>query len=326
MEDKEREQEMKRGILDILCCPHCKHDLKLAEEEVSNNEVIEGTLDCNKCGRSFEIIKGVPRMVVDLGDRAKVAESWGYEWVKREEGKFEIDTLYGETEEQEVNNFFEFLGITPDELKGKFVLDAGCGCGRLTKALGKYGAQVIGVDVASSIELVFEYCRHQEDIHIIQADILELPFQNASFDYVWSKLAICYVRDPEEAFKKLSSVVKPSGRLFVSVPSKTDKSFVKKLKDLLKISHKIPQTLLLYISWCLAPFLYLAKIVVKKQRATLRSNAFYLFNALHSEFFTLHSDEEIKRWFVKEGFQDLAYIPGYSPGHKHAVPIRGTKK
>ena len=317
---------MKRDILDILCCPSCKHDLRLVEKEVSNNEVKNGFLECDVCKKSFEIIAGVPRITIDLGDRREIAEGWGFEWKMREEGKFEIETLYGETEEQEVNNFFDFFGITPEDLSGKLVLDAGCGSGRLTKALGRYGAQIFGIDIASSIELVYEYCISQKAVHIIQADILKLPFKNESFDYVWSKLAICYVRDPERAFKILSDVVKPSGRLFVSVPSKTDMSFVNRLKEFFKISHRVPRESLFYLCWCLAPFLYLAKRVIKRQKTSMRSNAFYLFNALQSEFFTLHSLEDLRSWFVKENYCDIVYIPGQSPGHRHAVPIRGTKR
>ena len=93
---------MKRELLDILSCPDCKNDLRLYEKEVVDYEVIDGILECIDCQKSFEIIKGVPRMIVNLGDRKKLAESWGFEWDKRAEGKFEIDTLYGETEEQEV--------------------------------------------------------------------------------------------------------------------------------------------------------------------------------------------------------------------------------
>ncbi|MCK4794007.1 MAG: methyltransferase domain-containing protein [Desulfobacteraceae bacterium] len=317
---------MKREILGILCCPICKQDLRLFEEEVANNEVIDGILECDDCQKSFEIIKGVPRMIVDLDDRKKLAESWSFEWIKREEGKFEIDTLYGETEEQELNRFFDFLDVTPDDLRGKVVLDAGCGCGRLTKALGKYGAQIIGIDIATSIEHIYECCNTNKNVHIIQADILNLPFKNVAFDYVWSKLAICYVRNPEQAFRNLSELIKSSGKLFVSVPSRADMSFVNKLKVFLEIADRIPRGLLFYLSWCLAPMLCFAKRVLRKQGTSLRSNAFFIFNALQSEFFTMHTFEEVKSWFVREKFDDIIYIPGHSPGHRHAIPVRGTKR
>lgn len=313
---------MQREILDIICCPNCKHDLTLFEKEVTNNEVIGGLLQCDNCQKSFEIIKGVPRMIVDLDDRTELAESWGFEWAKRAEGKLEIDTIYGETEEEELNTFFHCLGIAPDDLRGKVILDAGCGCGRLTKALGQHGAKIFGIDIASSIEHIHEYCKPNNNVHIIQADILNLPFKNAAFNYVWSKLAICYVREPEYAFKNLSDLVKSSGKLFVSVPDKANVSFVVKFRDFLKIPHRVPLRLLFYFSWCLAPLLWLAKRILRRQKASLRANVFFLFNAMHPSFMTRHTYEEVAGWFEREKFCHITSINGI----QHVIPVRGTKK
>ena len=313
---------MKREILDILCCPNCKHDLKLFEREAADKEVIDGILECYNCQNSFEIIKGIPRMIVDLGDRRELAESWGFQWSKQAEGKLEADTYYGETEEQELDNFFKYLGITPDDLRGKVVLDAGCGCGRLTKALGNYGAEIFGIDIASSIECIYEYCQPEKNVHIIQADIANLPFKNEVFDYVWSKLAICYVRDPGQAFESLSDLVRPSGRMLISVPDKENLAFTVKLKDRLKISHRIPRPLLFYLSWFLAPALSLAKRARRNPMTSLRSNAFFLFNSLHPSFMTRHTREEVTGWFDKGRFHHTTLVNGTD----HLIFVRGTKK
>jgi len=313
---------MRREILDILCCPNCKHDLKLFEREAAEGEVIDGTLQCNNCQKLFEIIKGVPRMTVELGDRGELAKSWGFQWAKQTEGKLETGTYYGETEEQELDNFFKYLGIAPDDLQGKVVLDAGCGCGRLTKALGKHGAEIFGIDIASSIECIYEYCQPEKNVHIIQADIANLPFKNEVFDYVWSKLAICYVHDPEQAFESLSELTKPSGRLLISVPDKDDLSFTVKLRNCLRISHRLPRPLLFYLSWCLAPALSLAKWVFRNPVTSLRSNAFFLFNSLHPSFMTCHTRNEVIGWFDKGRFHHTTLVNGTD----HLIFVRGTKR
>ena len=313
---------MRREILDILCCPNCKHDLKIFEREAAEGEVIDGTLQCNNCQKLFEIIRGVPRMIVDLGDRGELAKSWGFQWAKQTEGKLEADTYYGETEEQELDNFFKYLGIAPDDLHGKVVLDAGCGCGRLTKALGKHGAEIFGIDIASSIECIYEYCQPEKNVHIIQADIANLPFKNEVFDYVWSKLAICYVHDPEQAFESLSELTKPLGRLLISVPDKEDLSFTVKLKNCLRISHRLPRPLLLYLSWFLAPALSLAKWVFRNPATSLRSNAFFLFNSLHPSFMTCHTRNEVIGWFDKGRFHQTTLVNGTD----HLIFVQGTKR
>ncbi|MBE3143230.1 MAG: methyltransferase domain-containing protein [Planctomycetes bacterium] len=313
---------MQRKILDLLCCPNCKHDLELLEKEVTNGQVTEGLLQCGNCHRSFPIFKGVPRMMLDLGDRIDLAESWGYQWAIQDEGKLETNTYYGETEQQELDNFFNYLGIGAANLPGSVVLDAGCGCGRLTRALGKYGAEIIGIDIASSIERIHEYCQSSQNVHIIQADIANLPFKNEAFDYLWCKLAICYVHNPAQAFENLANLVRPSGRLMVAVPDKADLAFTVKLKDFFGISHRIPRRLLLYVSWCLAPALSLAKRIFKKRKTSLKSNAFFLFNSLHPSFMTRHTREEVIGWFDKNNFSQTTLVSGM----EHLIFVRGTKQ
>jgi SAM-dependent methyltransferase len=312
---------MKSNILKILCCPSCKHDLELMEKESVNGELSNGLLQCNNCQKSFPVVNKIPRMIVDLGDRTELAESWGFQWAQQAEGKLERNTYYGETEEEELNNFFNYLGITPEDLLGRTVLDAGCGCGRLTSALSSYGAEVVGIDIATSIEQIYRYCQPGQNVHIMQADIASLPFKNESFDYVWSKLALCYVHNPEEAFEKLTDVLKPSGKIMVAVPDKANLAFTVRLKDFLRITHRISRKLLLYLSWSLAPAWSLAKILTRKPMTSLRANAFFLFNSLHPSFMTRHTPEEVTGWFDKNNFNQTTLVKGMD----HLIFTRGTK-
>jgi len=298
---------MRTKILDVLCCPLCKGTLGLVEEKTEEGEIKDGSLKCTNCHSFWQIINGVPRMITDLGDRKKLSESWGFEWDKKAEGKLEIDTSYGKTEKQELKFCLDTLGVTEEGLRGKMVLDAGCGYGRLTRALGRYGAEVFGIDFASSIELIHRLGKHQENVHIIQADILNPPFRNESFDYVWSNLSICFVSHPDQAFLKLSGLVKPKGKIFVSVPDKANPTFVVKVRQFLKITHKIPKEVLLYVCWGLAPFLFWTKKLLRKEKTTLRENVFFLFNSLHSNLMTQHTRDEVLSWFRRDRLQDVKY-------------------
>ena len=56
---------MKRKLLDILACPICKHyplDLYAFEEK---EEIVEGLMTCDKCGRWYPIIDEIPHMLPD---------------------------------------------------------------------------------------------------------------------------------------------------------------------------------------------------------------------------------------------------------------------
>lgn len=312
---------MKRETLQLICCPNCRHELTLCEKQILGSEVVDGLLECKSCGKYFAITDGVPRMIVNLINQENLAKSWGYEWAKMAEGKLEVDTYYGQTENEELASFFKYFGISTDDLYGKKVLDAGCGCGRLTKVLGKYAAYVVGIDIASSIECIHEYCGMEPNVDIIQADIVSPPFPDASFDYVSCKLALCYVPNPELTFKTLSRLVKPAGKLFISVPDKADLAFTVRLKDLLRITHRIPKWLLFYLCWGLAPLLWMGRKLSKKPNDSLRTNVFLLVNALHSRF-SRHTWEEVIAWFKEDKFDQITTTVSGMP---HSVNVRGTK-
>ena len=82
-------------------------------------------------------------------------------------------------------------------LKGKKILMLGCGTGEESKLLETFGAslnQLTGIDLSSkSIEIAK---RSYPDIEFVVGDMNELPFENESFDFVYSSLVIHYSENP----------------------------------------------------------------------------------------------------------------------------------
>lgn len=54
---------MKRELMDILCCPMCKGDLVLEITEENGKEILKGTLYCGKCREYYPIEEGIPNML-----------------------------------------------------------------------------------------------------------------------------------------------------------------------------------------------------------------------------------------------------------------------
>jgi uncharacterized protein YbaR (Trm112 family) len=54
---------MKKDIVDILCCPTCKGDLKLTILKEEENEIIEGSFKCTKCNCVYPIKDGIPDLL-----------------------------------------------------------------------------------------------------------------------------------------------------------------------------------------------------------------------------------------------------------------------
>jgi demethylmenaquinone methyltransferase / 2-methoxy-6-polyprenyl-1,4-benzoquinol methylase len=92
------------------------------------------------------------------------------------------------------------------------VLDACCGTGDLAVAARKAGAaEVVGVDFS---ERMLERARRKApEVEWIQADVLRLPFDDASFDSAVVGFGVRNVEDLEAGIRELRRVLRPGGRL-----------------------------------------------------------------------------------------------------------------
>jgi len=105
------------------------------------------------------------------------------------------------------------MGGSPNILKGKRVLEAGCGAGRFTEIMLQSGAQVFGADISSAVEANYANCSKYPDYFVCQADILNLPVHPGSFDIVVCIGVIQHTPEPEKTMAALCSYVKPGGLL-----------------------------------------------------------------------------------------------------------------
>ena len=100
---------------------------------------------------------------------------------------------------------------------GLRILDAGCGAGPLFAALRDRGAIVTGFDKsAGMIELARRRLGGDADLQV--ADLgSALPFPDNTFDDVTASLVLHYLEDWGPALAELRRVLRPGGRLIVSV-------------------------------------------------------------------------------------------------------------
>jgi demethylmenaquinone methyltransferase/2-methoxy-6-polyprenyl-1,4-benzoquinol methylase len=96
--------------------------------------------------------------------------------------------------------------------QGDRALDACCGTGDLAIAARRAGArEVVGVDFS---ERMLERARRKApEVEWIQADVLRLPFEDASFDSVVVGFGVRNVEDLEAGLRELRRVLRPGGRL-----------------------------------------------------------------------------------------------------------------
>lgn len=104
-----------------------------------------------------------------------------------------------------------FEGPRPIEWKGLRVLDAGCGMGRWLHFVREAGADVVGMDLSSAIDVAA--ARDGGAADFVQGDLRFPPFEAASFDLVYSLGVIHHLEDPVVGVRALGKLVRPGGEL-----------------------------------------------------------------------------------------------------------------
>lgn len=235
---------MKSRLLELLACPVCGGDIRFAHEGPrEGEEILEGELSCVKCGRSYPVIRGVPRFAaLDAveRDKAETAENFGWQW-----------THFTQEDERYADQFLGWLQpVRPEFFEGKIVLEGGCGKGRHTQLASDWGAkEIVGIDLSDAVESAFRVAKDLPNAHIVQADIFRLPFKKA-FDFAFSVGVLHHTPDPKKAFLSLCSKVKEGGHVSAWVYGEENNEWIVNYVDPVRtgFTSRISQPLLYQLS------------------------------------------------------------------------------
>lgn len=100
--------------------------------------------------------------------------------------------------------------------RGQRVLEIGCGSGCDLLQFSKHGAIATGVDITPRhLELARQ--RVGTLATVVEADARNLPFPDASFDYVYSHGVLHHSDEPRKIVNEIFRVLRPGGRFNVHV-------------------------------------------------------------------------------------------------------------
>ena len=115
----------------------------------------------------------------------------------------------------ETETALAFQMFTP--VAGSALLDAGCGTGNFSLKLAEKGVKVTGIDISEEMMSIARVKTEKAgfDVEYKFGNLYELPFEDESFDAVFSMAAFEFIKEPQKAFDELMRVTRKGGTLMI---------------------------------------------------------------------------------------------------------------
>lgn len=290
----------------LLCCPECSGQL----------EKSAAGLLCAKCRLSFPIADGIIHFV----PTEKYVSNFGFEWTKYART---LSSEIGTYPAEEV--FRSKTGFMPEDIKGKWILDAGCGMGVFAEVASRWGAKVVGIDLSRAAEVAAQNLADRNNVRVCHADLRRLPFAASSFDFIYSIGVLHHTPNCEQSFKGLIPYLKPGGVIAIWLYSAYDRDY--RMSDLYRrITTKLPlhilhrlcvmATSLYYVHRALRlvpgvgrylsrALYYLVPMSLQKNRELRILDTFDWYSP---KFQSKHTYEEVFGWFDGCGLRDIRVL------------------
>jgi len=189
-------------------------------------------------------------------------------------------------------------GVDLNWFKGRVCLDAGCGGGRYLVALARLDAkEVRGIDISGdAVKVANERLRETNlrQAKATKASVLDVPFSDNYFDYIVSSGVIHHTPDPYRGFQELTRVIKPGGKLFLSVYGRGGLRWLFKV-DIWRY------TICKIVSFETMEKLFKFIGVPANKRYSILDNVYVPYCYRYTE-------KEIKKWLVDAGYRNIRRV------------------
>ena len=206
--------------------------------------------------------------------------------------------------EEQVKRFFKECGENPESIRGKWMLDAGCGNGHLAMEIAALGARVFALDFSDSVLQAQRMNQHHE-CHFIQGDVEFPPFEPCSFDLVHSSGVLIHTRNTRNSFRRLSEFVKPLGKISIWVYRKRKEAIHRLFNLIRQFTSRLPTALQQII---LRLFIFYPALLMKRLKGNQQiQNELWVevLDWFTPEFRWEHEEEEVKSWFEEQKFSEI---------------------
>jgi ubiquinone/menaquinone biosynthesis C-methylase UbiE/uncharacterized protein YbaR (Trm112 family) len=283
--------------------------------ECYSREVETATISC-VCGKTYPVVRGIPRFLPDdlAADLKKAQETFSYEWKMFRFG----ERNWGQDIEHRKGLFLDAMGASPEELRGKLILDAGCGSGLLSMEMAKsFGMEVVALDLAFGIENAYKKNTNPY-VYYLQGSVLALPFRRQVFDRMYCAGVLVACPDTQAGFKSIVPVLAKDGRCFIWVYHPISKQYYPTEHRKLavynwirtRITSRLPIRAQYYLYLSTLPLFFLKQsieVMLGKRPSPLtwREKMQALFDFFSPLYQHRHEPAEVSSWFTDQGFTNV---------------------
>jgi SAM-dependent methyltransferase len=302
---------MKPSFVNHLICPDEGSPLQLEIKEMDGEEVKEGLLR-TPSGRTYSVRNGIPRFVTS--DDYVATFSRQRQYVRSHYETYQREFDYGAAAEL----FSRSTGFDLSRLDG-LTLDAGCGYGRFLRVLSPAGGEVVGVDLSSdSVELAYEFTGRAKNVHVVQADLVRLPFPERHFRRAFSIGVLHHTPDTKTSFLKILPYLEDGGDIAIWVYAPENKVGSNAWR---KLTTRLPLSVV--YGWCIVNellFVWPRSLPRGGGRfgtivpggiigAPFWQRVMSDFDDLTPRYAHTHSAAEVVEWFRDAGLIDIKPLP-----------------
>ena len=250
-------------------------------------------------------------------------ENFGFEWTLH--ARTQLDSA---TSDESERTFQVKTGFTPEQLRGKRVLDVGCGMGRFSDVASRWGASVVAIDLSRAVDAAQRNIGARENVSIAQANIFDLPFREGTFDFIFSIGVLHHTPNTRAAFDNLPRLLRTDGKIAVWVYSSYD-GFRWVFSDFYRrFTWRLPKRMLHTLAYAAIPLYYVYEIPIlglflrwilpASSHPKPEWRVLDTFDWYSPQYQWKHSYEDVFPWFQAHGLKDIRVLGA-------PVSVQGTK-